>query len=122
MEMRCPNQLEAIQLRKLQAAGSRKKLLMAISTALVCLLVLSGAVIQFLDLAVPRSVPFVLLALLCLAILYQIYHLFSLNLLTQCPRCSSRMTVLKGSCTQCGMYLDLNKNNQVEEKGLASRR
>jgi predicted enzyme related to lactoylglutathione lyase len=35
-----------------------------------------------------------------------IYSTLSKFILNKCPRCQSRMTVLKGSCMHCGLYLE----------------
>ena len=45
------------------------------------------------------------LALYVLVLLYTIYQSLVAPLLTQCPRCRRRMTVLKGRCTGCGVEL-----------------
>src|SRR5688572_21302209 len=101
MDTRYPTESEAVRLRQLHAAASRRRLYMIFFGLVTLLFTLYSLTVKETDVFI--------VGIYVIVLIVGIYVLLTQHILTKCPRCQSSMTVLEGSCTQCGVYLDPKK-------------
>lgn len=95
MDSRMPSEEELLRLRKLHATHERWRVL---GLLLVLPILIAQPAIRSTTLSV---------ALVVLVLAVFIYQSLAISVLSRCPRCRSGMTLPRGSCTSCGLRLDL---------------
>jgi len=95
MDTRNPTEKEFSELKRLHASYKAWTLIgpTVLLSLLIAQLVVSGVILKII--------------LVALGLVIFAYWSMSFAVLRKCPRCSSRKTLPKGSCTSCGLRLEI---------------
>ena len=67
--------------------------------------------LYFLSIVVFKDSPLLLAGIVLILIAVFVWGALHYILLRRCPRCAAWGTIPKGSCGQCGLYLDPNRHD-----------
>lgn len=95
MDSRNPSDIEILKLKRLHA---RHKMWPILGPLVFIPILIVHSLIDNIALSISLTV---------FGLAFFVYHGLAISILSKCPRCSSRMTLPKGSCTSCGLRLDV---------------